>query len=55
MYRTLYKIRAIILTNIVKLDLPTIINIYPIVNISRIVIYIRSRQIKAEITTFNGD
>jgi len=34
-----YKIKKIILENVVKLDLPVLMKIHPVVNISRIVIY----------------
>jgi len=31
-----YKVKAIILSNAVELELPTIVKIYPVVNVSRI-------------------
>ena len=34
-----YKIKKIILENVVELDLPVLMKIHPVVNISRIVIY----------------
>jgi len=34
-----YKIKTIVLTNVVKLNLPNIVKIHLIVNVSRIVIY----------------
>ena len=37
----LYKVKKIILANVVKLELPSIIKIHPVVNISRIHRYIR--------------
>jgi len=36
----LYKVKKIILANVVKLELPSIIKIHPVVNISRIYRYI---------------
>ena len=35
-----YKIKKIILSNTVKLELPSIVRIYPVVNVSRICKYI---------------
>ena len=35
----LYKIKKIILENLVELKLPALIKIYPVINVSRIVIY----------------
>ena len=37
----LYKIKKIILTNIVELELPSTVRIHPVVNVSRIRKYIR--------------
>jgi len=35
-----YKIKKIVLTNVVELELPSVVRIYPVVNISRIHRYI---------------
>ena len=36
---TVYKIRTIVLTNAVKLDLFTIVRIHPVLNMSRMMLY----------------
>ena len=45
-FMDLYKIKKIILTNTVKLELPLTIKIYPVVNISRVRLY--KPQIKSQ-------
>jgi len=42
----LYKIKKIILDNVVELELPVSIKIHPVVNVSRIVIY--QEQVKEQ-------
>ena len=42
----LYKIKKIILDNVVELELPVSIKIHPVVNVSRIVIY--QEQVKGQ-------
>jgi len=34
-----YKVKKVILTNIIELDLPTTVKIHPVVNVSRIQLY----------------